>query len=213
MQKTRQKILEFLRQRGEATVEELSAALDDLTPVTIRHHLDVLRGEGMVATPQIRHRDTPGRPRYVYALTDRGESYFPRNVHTLTRHLLNEISTRLDEREINVIFDGIAGRMADELGDGMAGEPFTARLNRVVAHLSQRGYTAHWEETSEGFVLHTGNCPYDNIVGDHGEVCGIDMRYISYLLGAVPRRIAHIAEGDANCSYLVSHGQLVQAGA
>ena len=43
MQKTRQKILEHLREHGESTVNELSKALDNLTAVTVRHHLDVLK--------------------------------------------------------------------------------------------------------------------------------------------------------------------------
>ena len=61
MQATRQRILEILKERNTATVEELAYDLG-LTPVTIRHHLDILRSEGLVQAPQVKRRDTPGRP-------------------------------------------------------------------------------------------------------------------------------------------------------
>src|SRR5690349_12010748 len=104
MQKTRQKILEYLKQNGEATVEDLSAALDDLTAVTVRHHLDVLRSQGMIASPEVMHRTSPGRPRYVYTLTEKAQAMFPKNVGTLTSHMLDELKNSLDENQINVIF-------------------------------------------------------------------------------------------------------------
>jgi predicted ArsR family transcriptional regulator len=211
MQKTRQKILEYLRQHGEATVEDLSQALNDLTPVTVRHHLDVLRSQGMVGSPEIRHRTTPGRPRYVYTLTDKAQALFPNNINALTSHLLGEMLDTLEDRQINVIFDGIATRMASDLGPAPAGESFEARLERVVEHLTNHGYEARLEAHPQGFVLHTTNCPYMGLVDDHQELCGLDVRYISQLLGAVPRRIAHKMEGEDSCSYLVMHPQATTA--
>ncbi len=106
MQKTRQRILEYLRQNGEATVGELSQELDNLTAVTVRHHLDVLRSEGLVAAPIPVHRDAPGRPRYVYRLTEKAESLFSQNVTNLTATLMAEMKEKLPEDQINVIFEG-----------------------------------------------------------------------------------------------------------
>jgi DeoR family transcriptional regulator, suf operon transcriptional repressor len=211
MQKTRQKILEFLKQHGEATVEELSHALDDLTAVTVRHHLDVLRSQGMVGAPEVRHRTSPGRPRYVYTLTAKADALFPKNINTLTVHMLTELTHSLDESQINVIFDGVAIRMASEIGPFPVDEPFEDRLNRVVAHLTQHGYEAFWEPHPEGFLLHTGNCPYHGVVDDHQELCTLDIRYISQLLGTVPRRISHMIEGEDECSYLVTSSQVAPA--
>lgn len=205
MQKTRQKILEYLKHEGEATVEDLSHALNDLTPVTIRHHLDVLRAEGLVAEPVSLHRETPGRPRHTYRLTDRAQALFPRNIESLTEHMLNEIMERLSDDEINVIFEGITDRMADELGPPQNDETYSDRLDRVVGHLTQHGYEARWEPGPDGFILHTMNCPYDSLARASDTLCSLDVRYISKLLGVVPRRLAHIAEGDKSCSYLVRY--------
>ncbi|MGF1503801.1 MAG: ArsR family transcriptional regulator [Chloroflexi bacterium] len=207
MQKTRQKILEYLHEHGEATVNELSKALDGLTAVTVRHHLDVLRSEGLIAQPVPRHRSTPGRPRYVYSLTEKGDSLFPGNVKTLADHMFGEVVGSLQGDQINVIFDGIADRMADELEVNPHASP-QDRLDLVVRHLTEQGYEAKWEATAEGYLLHTFNCPYEQIATHHEEMCSLDMRYISRLLGTVPRRLGkNLIEGGSACSYLISYSE------
>lgn len=210
MQKTRQKILEYLKEHGEATVDELSEVLNDLTAVTVRHHLDVLRSEELVAPPQVRHRDTPGRPRYVYSLTEKAEAFFPKNLATLTGVMLDEIQGRLTADRVNVILTGVARRMASEFETGPPEEPFEERLERIVDHLTEHGYDAGWERREAGYVLHTGNCPYSTIVEDHDELCRLDLRYISELLGIAPQRLAHKLDGARTCSYLVTLREAVE---
>jgi predicted ArsR family transcriptional regulator len=202
MQKTRQRILEYLKLHGEATVDELSKFLDHLTPVTVRHHLDVMRSEGLVEAPEIRRRITPGRPRYIYRLSANAQTLFPTNMDSLTGHILDELKDRLDDGQINVIFAGVADRMASALPPAPDDEPLKQRLSRVVALLSEQGYMASWEAHPEGYILHTRNCPY-NLADEHPEMCALDVRYISNLLGTVPRRLSHLLEGDHSCSYLV----------
>jgi predicted ArsR family transcriptional regulator len=203
MQKTRQKILEYLKRHQQATVDELSRMLDDLTAVTVRHHLDVLRREDLVAPPEIVHRDGPGRPKYAYRLTDKAEGLFPRNIDVLTNHMLDELKRSLEPQQINVIFEGVAEQMAAGAPPIRQDEPFEARLDRLTAYLTQQGYEAHWETHPEGFVLYTSNCPYSGVSEAHNEVCSLDMHYISQLLGVVPRRLDHLLEGAHSCSYLI----------
>lgn len=202
MQRTRQKILEYLRDHGSGTVEDLSRALDDLTAVTVRHHLDVLRSEGLVAPPGVERRSTPGRPKYVYRLTDKAQALFPSNLTHLTVTMLAEIKNTLPPEKVNVFFDGVAGRMAADLPSGPPGETFEVRLGRVVEHLSRLGYDATWEATPDGYLLHTSNCPYQAVTDDHEEVCVMDMRFIGNLLGVTPQRVGHRREADPACSYL-----------
>jgi len=204
MQKTRQKIIEYLREHQAATVDELSDALDHLTAVTVRHHLDVLQEDGLVDSPHVQHRSTPGRPKYVYQLTDKAYQLFPRNLTTLTNSMLDELKQSLPNEQVNVIFDGVADRMASGLEAGPANEPFERRLDRVVDHLIDHGYEATWEKSEAGYMLHTTNCPYHGVADDNDDLCGIDMRYISKLLGRVPRRTLHMQDGDATCSYLIA---------
>lgn len=203
MQDTRRRILEYIKTHGEATVDELRDWLGGITAVTVRHHLDVLRRDGFVDAPDVERRDTPGRPRYVYSLTEKAGEQFPKNYRELTDHLLAQIGEQLDQRESNVIFEGVAARMAAEAPASSEGETFEERLGNIVDYLTEHGYVANCEKQGDGFVLHTCNCPYDRTEGSNEFLCVMDMTLVESLTGVEPQRVAHITEGDHSCSYFL----------
>ena len=94
MQATRQSILNILKERGQTTVEQLSDELK-LTPVTIRHHLDILRSEGLVEAPKVQRRQSPGRPQHIYTLTEHAANYFPKNYVAFADLTLQELRERV----------------------------------------------------------------------------------------------------------------------
>src|SRR5690242_9690219 len=109
MQETRRKILEILRERGEATVDDIVGDLERLrgsiTSVTVRHHLAKLQEEGLVDIHETRHRSSPGRPQHVYTLTEQGNFFFPNNYQVLAQNLLNQIKKQLVPSQVNVILE------------------------------------------------------------------------------------------------------------
>ncbi len=215
MQQTRQYILEVLHEQGEATVDELVSALrtrinHDITAVTVRHHLDILRGEELVTAPAVRRRRTPGRPQYVYGLTEKALELFPNNYHNLAATLLNQIKANLPPSQVNVILEKVADEMVTSAA--MPELPLETRLDHVVNYLNQQGYDAEWECAGEGFVLRTHNCPYRRIAGSHDELCTLDFRLIAGLLGVVPRRTGRLVEEDGSCEYVVPAARAAAAG-
>src|SRR5262245_24085541 len=68
MQRTRRQILNILKHRGKATVDELASEIL-LSSVTVRAHLAILDREGLVTFEEV--RGAVGRPYYAYSLTDR----------------------------------------------------------------------------------------------------------------------------------------------
>jgi len=200
MQATRHQILKILKEKNQATIEELSEALD-LTPVTVRHHLDILRGEGLIEVPVVKHRLVPGRPQYVYTLTEAANDCFPKNYDGFASLMIAEIRERFDSTELDRILRGIASRMAASAPQSAEGETFEQRLSRVVSFLDDKGYIARWEKSDDGYYLHVGNCPYRDISLDHTEVCVMDMTLISKLLDAAPERVSWMAAGEYRCSY------------
>jgi DeoR family suf operon transcriptional repressor len=203
MQDTRQRILDYLKTHTEATVEELRDCLGGITAVTVRHHLDVLRRDGLVDAPTVERRDTPGRPRYVYTLTDKASAYFPKNYRTLIDYLIDELAAHLPEREVNRLFEGVARRIADDGPPPRDGETLEGRLKSIAAYLSGQGYVADYEADDGGYLLHTCNCPYDRAAGSEEVLCGMDLSLVEALSGVAPRRVAHITEGDHACSYFL----------
>ena len=201
MQATRQRILEILKERGQSTIDELSETLG-LTSVTVRHHLDILRGEGLVEVPEVRRRTTPGRPQYVYTLTEAADDFFPKNYGAFTNLMISEIRDHYEPAELDRILRGMANRMAADAPKPVNGETFEQRLTRVVNFLNQKGYIAKWEKTEgDGYYLRTSNCPYHDVSQDHSQVCVMDMTLISDLLGTVPERVSWLAAGEYTCSY------------
>lgn len=203
MQSTRQKILEILKERKQATVDQLSEALD-LTSVTIRHHLDVLRREGLVEAPKVLRRSGPGRPQYAYELTEAASDYFPKNYHGLTDLVLDEIRQRSTPVEMEQIMSGVAQRLATQAP--LPKNPQNPReiVRAAVSFMNDKGYAAWWEETPEGdFLLHTCNCPYERVAQIHGEVCRMDANLVGQLVGIEPHRMSQMAKGDENCTFLL----------
>jgi DeoR family suf operon transcriptional repressor len=206
MQQTRQYILETLHERGEATVDELVNALrvrinHDITAVTVRHHLDILRSEELVTAPAVRRRHTPGRPQYVYALTEKALDIFPNNYQNLTAALLNQIKAILPTPQVNTIMEHVADELIAKAP--LLNGTLEARLESVIKYLTQHGYEASWEPCPEGYLLRMYNCPYRRISDGHEELCGMDFRLVAGLVGIVPRRLARIAAKDESCVYLI----------
>ncbi len=207
MQETRRYILDILRRRGQATVDdivdELQKRRGSITAVTVRHHLMRLQEADLITSPELRRRTSPGRPQYVYALTDKAREYFPNNYQRLAEGLLTVLREQLPVDGVNVILEGVADRMASEAF--IPDAPLPDRLDVVVDFLNDNGYEASWERADEGYILHTANCPYHQLAGESDRVlCRMDMRLVAALIGTVPRKLQSVAEGANRCSYLIA---------
>ncbi len=200
MQTTRQRILEILKEKRQATVDQLSEKLE-LTPVTVRHHLEILRAEGLIGAPVVLRRPGPGRPQHTYALTEAAGDLFPRNYHNLADFMFDEMRERLTEAELQQMMDSIAGRMASGAPTAKPEQKPQELLNTIVGYLNDQGYVARWEKNADGdFLLSTCNCPYERVAHAHSEVCQIDANFVGQLVGVAPTRTSHMASGADSCS-------------
>jgi predicted ArsR family transcriptional regulator len=206
MQQTRRHILEILRDRREATIDEivdaLTARIGKITAVTVRHHLEILRGDGLVAAPAVRRRSAPGRPQYVYTLTERAADQFPNNYLGLATGLLEQMKTQLTPGQINQIMTGLADNMAQEAM--IPDAPVEVRLDHAVSFLNSQGYVASWSQNGGGMLLHVTNCPYDQMSPCNPELCKMDKHLIDTLVGSPTERISWQQEDADTCSYLIS---------
>ena len=201
MQPTRRTILEILRDRGQATVDELAEQLG-LTPMTVRHHLNVLQSQALVAGTRLQHRRSAGRPRQVYTLTEGGNDLFPANYHGLAGHLLDEVKELVSEEQVRQIFRRIGEKMAAEAPD-IQNLPLAERVARVSDFLTAKGFVSRWEELEDGYALTQFNCPYRRVARNHTEVCQMDRGLISTLLGVEAGRIHSAASAGKHCTYFI----------
>jgi len=210
MQETRRIILDILRIQQQSTVEDIVAELQrrrgSITSVTVRHHLMRLQRDGFIIAPELRRRTTPGRPQHVYMLTEKAREQFPNKYQWLATSLLEEMRKRLPPDGVNVIIEGVADTLAGDVNIPLD-LPFQQRLELVTRLLTEQGYQAYWEVWTDGYILHTTNCPYHQAAAaepaDQRYLCRMDMRLISSLLGMVPRRLGHMLDDGETCSYWV----------
>ena len=202
MQKTRESIIQILKSRGQATVDELSQELE-LTSVTVRHHLEILRHEGLVAPPQPLRRAGPGRPQHLYRLTDEASDLFPKNYDLLTTEVLREMTECLPPEEMDRALERIAERMARQASIPRDSD-FSTQVEATVQFLNTLGFMATVEEVDNRFVLHIANCPYERVSRHRPEPCAIDTALLSQLLGDEVVDIEQDADPTGHCTYVFS---------
>lgn len=202
MQPTRQKIVELLKERGQATVEELADAVG-LTQMAVRHHLNVLHGEKLVVTSSVRRKNQPGRPQQLYTLTEAANQLFPEDYCHLASYLLDEIKSTLGMVGLEDLLGQIANRMAADVPPLRPGQPLEKRLGQLVQLLGDKGFPARWRTEGDDYVVRLLACPYRQVAGEHNEVCRLDMQIIQYMLNVNSVRATCIANGDEYCTYYV----------
>ena len=200
MHPVRQKILEILKRQRHATVVELAKELD-MAPVSVRHHIDLLIGDGLVCTPRVRRGSGAGRPKRVYALTPEAAAYFPNNYRQLADDSLGALKQLVSEEQILGVMRTLAGRTASLAPADLETLPLPERVEVIARFLTEQGFMAGFEVNDNDIYLHTCNCPYAQLAASHPELCQMDLQLIGDLTGLEPERIAHIADGDGRCTY------------
>ncbi len=203
MHETRQQIIAFLKEKGQATVDELATVVG-LTPMAVRYHLKVLQADSLVITSTIRRQDGPGRPQQIYKLTAAADEFFPEDYHGLTNYLLDELSARLGPEGVDELFHSMANRLASETPPSRKNKTFEERLDEVIDFLTVKGFAVCWEAKGDDYLIHTHSCPYRQVAKGHTEVCQLDKQVISTMLNTTPTRIACLTTGDEHCTYRIS---------
>lgn len=205
MQPIRHRIIEILKENGTATVAELAIELG-MAQVSVRHHLDILIGEDLVTASGVRRRNGAGRPSQIYSLAPGASKLFPQAHEALAGEMLREIKAMLPPEEVKGMFRRLAQRTAREAPEPRADQPLEERLDQVATFLSEKGYTARWEQHEGQYELYTCNCPYAGVADRHPEVCEMDHALVQYLIpstASVRCEGSHIG-GSTRCTYVIN---------
>jgi len=199
---SRQRIVVQLKKSGEASVSDLSQALG-LTSVTVRHHLQELRREGLVGDPTPRRRQGPGRPEMAYRLLQHARVDLPRNYRELCACLVDELSGPVAAEALV----GILARAGENLSHSWISQPETLMSSRegdVEAFLEARGYLPRWVRSGDDLRLQLANCPYHEIAQEVPAMCRFDEALVAGLMGTEVTLEASIAARGLVCSFLLA---------
>ena len=198
---TREIILHTIKQFPQSTVEELAEAAD-ISPVTVRHHLNALLAAGTIESSSVRRK--VGRPYYVYSLSEMGQELFPKRYVRLTSRLLDEMKGKLPAEIIDDIFKGVVNNVLEEHHGEFEHLALEDRLDYLVGLLSEEGFLSAWERTTDGYRLVEYSCPYLSITSTHDEVCGFDRQLMSGVLQLDVIQESCMLHGANDCQFKIS---------
>lgn len=198
---TREIILDAIKQANEATVDDLAEAAD-VSPVTVRHHLNSLQADGLLEIRSIRRK--VGRPYYVYSLSPKGHELFPQRYVRLSSLLLDELKARFPAETVTELFNSVVERIVAEHQDRFEGLSFEDRLDYLVKVLAQEGFLASWEPTDDGYQLTEYSCPYFSIGQKHSEVCSFDKQLMMTVLNTPIIQHSCMLHGDTSCQFTIA---------
>lgn len=216
LESSREAILDILRRRDGASVDELSHELG-LAGATVRRHLDVLMRDGYVSVSQV--RGGMGRPRYAFSITEAGAELFPHHYVRLTRRLIDEIVSlgpnettgRQGIELANLIFEKMSERLAREYAPRVEGRTLEERVRATARLLAEEGLDFEVASTPDGLRMFGRGCPCQRLgglttsfdAGHHG-ACDHDVRLLERLLEA---RVTPLTESelphDFMCGYRI----------
>lgn len=194
---TRQRILDYLREHGEASVRALGQHLS-LTATGVRQHLAAFEREGVVKSREQRGR--VGRPALVYRLSATGEAMFPKPYDRLALALLESAGRTLAAPERQALIEGAAEPLARPHLPRMEGLSPEDRVREVCLILQEQGVVADWERSGDGFILRERTCPYDGVAAARPEACLIDIALVRRLSGMHVEVVESRAHGGACCT-------------
>jgi predicted ArsR family transcriptional regulator len=199
---SQQAIIESLRRLGPSTLSELAQRVDLALP-TVREHMHVLLGRGLVLETG-RRGNGPGRPSTVYGLTEAGRDIFPLREHELLQRLFRHLreqgpaSTALLESFFAHEAQQAYATSRDRL-DGLTGR---RRLREVSLIMTERGFMAEVDDSGDRPRLRLCNCPLRHIVEVSHLPCQAEIGFVRELLGEKMARETFMPNGDHTCSYV-----------
>jgi predicted ArsR family transcriptional regulator len=199
---TRHRVASSILEHGPSTAAELAERLG-LTPAAIRRHLDALLATGQLEARERRVYGARGRgrPARVFALTDLGRAGFYTSYDTLANQALSYLAevagpdavTRFAEQRIEAVEQRYAERLA-------AADAGSTPAQALAAALTDDGYVATTLPSTSGEQLCQHHCPVAHIAEQFPQLCEVETRAFSRLLGVHVQRLATIAHGDGVCT-------------
>ena len=199
---TRETILYAIKTNPQSKIEDL-AVTADVSPVTVRHHLNGLQADGLISVESVRRK--VGRPYYVYSITDKGNEQFPTKYFSLANRLLAELKNQLPPETVNEIFIGLVKSIVEEHKGEFEALTFEQRLDYLTDILADEGFIAQWEKTKQGYRITEYSCPYISVGQKHDEVCTLDTSIMLTVLGTEVEQQSCMLNGDECCQFDVAH--------
>lgn len=183
---TRARVLALLQDAAEPMTAAAAGARLGLHVNSVRFHLDALTEDGLV-TRRREERNTPGRPKVLYAAATTAPHVAHRSYRLLAEILTSFLADRLPD----------PGASAEQAGEAWgrylapAPEPFRRprepeALDSLVQALDRMGFDSHVVDEPRSLRLEISHCPFLEVAAGHNEVvCSIHLGLMRGVLAQI----------------------------
>ena len=197
----RGQIIKLLQRNGPMGIKDLRQALG-VSDTAIRQQLRALIADGLVVAQKapVKGRGRPGR---VYALTENTRHLFACECEDLALALYNELLLEQGPEVVRRLLERVGQRLAEQYKYQMRGLELQERVLTLSKLLDDRGIMSDVSHREDALVLHEYNCPYHELAAAHTEICKMEQKMLSDVLGADVELTHSIVDGHHRCSFVV----------
>ena len=202
---TRDRVAQSILEHGPSTASALGERLG-LTSAAIRRHLALLLEDGHVVAREQRvyGQRGRGRPSQVYSLTDSGRAHFYQAYDQLAIAALRALSDVAGPSAVDALATRRLQNVSDRFLELRATQPDAHPVDLLASALTDDGYVASVVPALHGDQLCQHHCPVAHAAVEFPQLCQVETRIFSELLGSQVQRLATIAHGDGVCTTHIS---------
>ena len=197
----RGQIIKLIQRNGPMGIKDLRQALG-VSDTAIRQQLHYLLADGLIQATTA-PRSGRGRPGKVYALTDNVRHLFACECEDLALALYEELLLDQGPEVVQRLLDRVGLRIAEAYRFQVRGAELQERVRILSKLLDDRGIMSDIRVEEDAIILHEYNCPYHELATSHREICQMERKMLSDVLGAEVELVDSIADGHHRCSFVV----------
>ena len=215
---TKQDILQYLLQQGQATAHELATQLE-ISPQAIRRHLKDLETEELIAYQAVQLG--MGRPQHLYKLSLRGRDRLRQELGDrygdshgqFAVSLLDTLAETVGRDQMSSILRKQWERKALEYRDRVGNGSVQQRVANLVELRKAEGYMAQWypveaneinTSAAPQYIMTEYNCAIADVAESFPSVCGHELEMFAAVLPDCRVERTHwLINGEHRCGYLV----------
>ncbi len=202
--KTRQRIINFLKFEGQANANKLAQEFG-VSTMAIRQHLYALQEEGLVIYTE--KNLSQGRPTKMWQLTTQADSFFPNGYADLTLSLIHSITETFGNEGLQRLLEVRCQEQKELYRENISENlPLEEKINILAELRNDEGYMAEVQSLDDSsWFLIEKHCPICAAATACTGLCDRELDLFQYTLGndINIERIEHIVAGERRCVYKI----------
>ncbi len=201
MPEARAALLEALKRRGTATLQELASDVGH-TREAARQQMELLMRDGWIVRDRVPARGR-GRPNFRYRLSEAGDHLFPKHYDEFGLTIVDTVSEAFGPEGLRKLLAALTDRQVARWRDQLAGLGLQEKLQRLKGVYFEQDPWAEVHHDERGWALVERNCPFLSLARRRPQLCSVTVSTLSRILGCRVRREARFQDGDARCVFRV----------